>query len=1373
MKQKMNFQLASMLVVALAMIASACTKNKELKNGVDPNAYLAKSALVGKTFHFSSGVEDAASDNTVGATPGMSEDFGLVKARITEDELQFIQVYDPNGRPVVNSIIASYKITKQFDIQRDKNDYGDQTNKIIEDQTNPWDQRAYMRVDWAHPQNALSKFSHQLSGRALNKKDGDKKSGEDSNGADYSEENTTLLEDPKFEAGHISFLVETAVNDPANDGTYILPYGITTAKSYRVVYRTHLMEFKPTDFQPVSYTLKDFERFGYFFTQQDLQDPRGLLQKNQSLYANVHNVCEAGRAGSCSTNKIVWVLSKDFPEKYKATARKVVQEWNVTFKSALNRQDDVVVLDESKQATISDPSQNVLAYYPSRTKSGLLGVAQWVSNPITGELVGVRATVYGDGIDYVVANVDDKINLLVSNDPLKDIIGTSGFGEPLTYVSPFDDKGMMKMMAADKKTLGLNKKRVNTFNSTPMAQIRTARASLDTAAGKQVERLVNLVNKVPSVTMSKESALVEEDAKTRYFPATIGGFKIPTLAGMEQIVFAEAKIAADKRAVLMDSGSGGVHGTELVEDAAVRYLYKYLADGATKQDLDSNRQRIEDEIAQLTFYTTALHEMGHAFGLRHNFAGSADQEHFPQEYKDIAAKLAAGDKSVVKEDLDPYAASSIMDYTRDFFDQKNGLGTYDKAAIKYTYNRSINRESDPVTLAHYKFCTDHQVGENLLCQRFDKGHNVTEMVQGDVDLYDHNYALWHYRRGRLSENNPSGWGSPAALTNRLLTSVFLPIRQTMDEFIYSIISAQSAQGEGLCGYLFIKKSIDAGEMASICNATEMEATHVDQSDLSTLTNALYKYDEKGNPVGLLKAPSTYIPYGGADLLYANALAMNFFQRVIGAPEPGTYLATPMEDGTVSLKEIDAAGDLTAQATEIAQDLKMNPAMATPWIKAASNYTTEIKVGGYGRQLDSRTSSVAGYTTNESLGSWYDKVAAVKALAIPGGWFTRKYVTDSMNGNSYVWPQTKPWTSEIVKKLISGDKSVATVPVVLKGGMKIMATVPSATNLDLQGMTSMYAIALMSSSTDKSMSSKLQICDINEAQCAASTTGSKAVEFHAADGGNVYRAIQTTQNDSISFDIVASAKVIDDSRTAWVKIRDNIGKAQTENLLVLDSSDALLASIIEKIKADPTLSVEKPDNQNLWTDIIPAEWSTMRELTKQVLTLSPNQGYTAGLEVLNAFGILSQNTDKALAAMGDAGKCWVQAKHPEAVPKEDPSNSSLNSKLNATLSNAPAISLENKPIANNAPATNKKACGVSSTTDPVNNASGDQAEALAGQKRLNLLLLAADLKNVDENYMQKIVVIDIKSLFAPAQINGLTNQLRSKEALIDQIRELMK
>jgi hypothetical protein len=102
--QRLSGQVTSVMALAFAVFAFACTKSKELTNKVDTSIYLDRAEVVGSsptvsadkssvmgklTFHLSRGIEEANSENDVGATPGMSEDFGLVRARIFEKEIHF------------------------------------------------------------------------------------------------------------------------------------------------------------------------------------------------------------------------------------------------------------------------------------------------------------------------------------------------------------------------------------------------------------------------------------------------------------------------------------------------------------------------------------------------------------------------------------------------------------------------------------------------------------------------------------------------------------------------------------------------------------------------------------------------------------------------------------------------------------------------------------------------------------------------------------------------------------------------------------------------------------------------------------------------------------------------------------------------------------------------------------------------------------------------------------------------------------------------------------------------------------------------------------------------------------------------------------
>lgn len=96
-----------------------------------------------------------------------------------------------------------------------------------------------------------------------------------------------------------------------------------------------------------------------------------------------------------------------------------------------------------------------------------------------------------------------------------------------------------------------------------------------------------------------------------------------------------------------------------------------------------------------------VHEMGHAFSLRHNFRGSHDALNYPDEYwqlrketiKPAAELQTIGDMVEMSErtqlqlqgGMDAYAGSSAMEYTARFNQGPRGLGRFDRAAILYNY----------------------------------------------------------------------------------------------------------------------------------------------------------------------------------------------------------------------------------------------------------------------------------------------------------------------------------------------------------------------------------------------------------------------------------------------------------------------------------------------------------------------------------------------------------------------------------------------------------------------------------------------------------------------------------------------------------------
>ena len=1359
-------------------LAQGCTKNKELKDGVNPDSAentIAKSELEG-LLQMSRGVEEADSENTVGATPGMSEDFGLVKVRITSGTLQFLSAYDPMGRPATNNVVASYPILKQFDIKRERNDYGEETNKIIEDESEAWAKRAYIRVDWKNPKTSMTQFAKTLQ-RSIERANGRNNGAgddEESGGPSLGEENTVLLEAPKNEKGHISFVVETSVTNSGDSNKVIYPMAQTGQHAYRVTYRTHILKVQNSDFKPVPYTLKDFEKFGYFFTQQNVYGLGGSLKdENVVLKANVHNVCEPGRNESCSTNRIRWVLNKDFPDKYKDMADKVIAEWNETFKTALGRTDDVVYLDKSVQADISDSSQNVLALYPSRTRSGLLGVAQWISNPMTGELRGVRATTYGDGIDSVVQSVDDLIDILVSEDPLADMTTSKAFGTRSTPAAlKARQFAAIQKFAATRRELGFETNAVAANDVTTPKLAQNAVLSRISSPEKQSIKFAKLASQSQEFFAVKESSLLQNDASglRGSFPTKVAGIVIPDLNGMQRMIFAGEKASLDKRELMHDAETG-VHGVELVEDAAIRFISQMLKNGKTVEDLKNEREQIKEQIAQLTFYTTMLHEMGHAFGLRHNFEGSADRAHYAKQYFDIAKDMTDNKENskYVLEDLEPFASSSIMDYGRDFFSQQAGLGEYDKAAIKYLYNRSLDRESDPIVLAKFKFCTDHMVDEDILCRRFDKGSTVSESTQGNIDLYNARYVQMHNRRGRLQIGNSNAWGSPGALVNSLLSRMMFPIRQVMDEFTYRMYNSGYTNMGGYCVYKFVGDAVANKEIADICDPVKAEAAGVDYNDVSTFVNALLKRDPAtGQVVGFYKAPALYQPNGFADLAFANSLAQDFFASVIGSPSAGSYLkAENSQTGETRLISIPDGPTVEAQLTAFAQQNGYDVASI---LKGYSDKVVVLREGLEGKELNSQQVTEGGWSRVQSLGSIWDKYAALITLrteSLP----VQKYHDASMSSNPYFLPQTRPFMKKLMGSIITGSPYIGTIQLREADGSTLIAGVPAELNSDLADLATISAIGAMVSETDRSMLGLLQICDINQRECSkvvdtkkGADAAPKTVSFRSSQGGNIYRATQTTTNDSIAFALVSQAAVLDKQRTEVIAARDDKGLIQAKNLEAIATSGELQARVLAEIAADEILSLPYQATKDLLIDstaIMTGVFGNLKQATQIITKAAQPQRVVA---ILNQM-IQDANNVKILVTMrknslGDAGKCWLDAQPKAVVPAAKPADV-------APLKDFDLGSLlAFQATTNNSPAVAPQAAAKPAPPGPFCN---DEA---SGHVLMNLTALEVDIAAAVK-LATDVLKADTAAISAPFTLARINQQLAQKEAQIERIRTLSK
>jgi hypothetical protein len=1162
---KMVGSFKQIVVVATAVLAlglSACTKSKETKSMVSPNAYVPKADFEGKTFSLVRGIEEADSNNVVGAIPGFSQDYGFVTVRITETELQLIEVFNPQNKLATQSIVASYAIKDHFDIQREENDFKETTHRIVENRERPWNLRQFMRVDFSRPTNEKSKLSSSTDDTSA------------------PTENVVQLSDLKKEAdGHLSWLTEFS----AAGGSFW--WGVES--NSRVVARTHLMPVKQSDFQRINYREKDFQKFGYFYTRQSFENPeKGFLDSEleDNTFAIVHNVCEPGRtdnAGkplSCSTNKIVWHLSKGFAEKYKDVTRRAVREWNDAFKKSLGRSDDVVVLDESKEVDMVDPRYNTLAYYGAKSPGGLLGVAQWASNPVTGQILAARATVYEDGIRGTLGWVDDIITLILNDEEVRKLFLATDEETQERLAKLFSSTGGFKVQEDVQKlrmSMGLpaqpaEKKSASSglASSVKRSPFQSPRyrkemaQKLSEPVGRSLAKKEALMKKAPELFATAELDRIGgsigsfDDAFGLLGAKRASKSRLPPMNGLENLHDIGNSLR-EERARMINQAHSGVHGAELVEEAALRYIRKILAKYPNVNDFKAQVSAIKSEVDVMTFYTTMLHEMGHTFGLRHNFHGSADAPHYHPEYQRLTkqmeqeASLPPDQKTVSPYDLHPYMFSSIMDYGGDFYSQVGGLGPYDIAAIKYGYNRSIDKEQDPVVKAGYKFCTDHQVNDSILCRRFDKGRNVSEITFNLIEDYHQNWILSHFRRDRATFERRARSYPMAALTR-----YFVPVRQVMDEFLYSLIDAKDvAAGENECGMEHWRKSVDAGEIVNVCDPLKAERVGVDATNLATFEAGLF------GEQGLLKNPMEYTPYGLADLVFANSIAKQFFTEVLGSTEPGTYLAEPVGPGKFALQALPEGGNLDEHLAEFASERGLP---TTPeFVGQLKNFVGRIEVGRYGKPFVSESDESGPFVRQKNIGAFWDKYVAMIALGIKDIG-VEKYYRRSMTGNAYAYPQTTDFARSAIKAMITQKDRILTIPFKTPRGI-VPATVEPSLNLDVKAIGTVTALVDFVSDSDESIADSLRVCSLNEQGCRAGF-GQKTVEFTTASGQDVFRSVQTLKDDSIAFDLLTEAAALDKERKNWVQKQLKASDTIAGNIMKITELKQTRASLQKSLEA---------------------------------------------------------------------------------------------------------------------------------------------------------------------------------------------------------------
>ena len=177
-----------------------------------------------------------------------------------------------------------------------------------------------------------------------------------------------------------------------------------------------------------------------------------------------------------------------------------------------------------------------------------------------------------------------------------------------------------------------------------------------------------------------------------------------------------------------------------------------------------------EKISREEILHTILHEMGHSFGLAHNFEASTDKDYYyksPEEMKEYfpLAKMSLIDSQELPE------SSSVMDYVPLHFSSLPVLGKYDMAALRFLYMDQVEKkkpnqkepflsleipnepsQQKPLSEAiisqkkNYLHCSYSEIGNpRSLCRMFDYGSTPEAITKFKILEIERNFNRLRYR----------------------------------------------------------------------------------------------------------------------------------------------------------------------------------------------------------------------------------------------------------------------------------------------------------------------------------------------------------------------------------------------------------------------------------------------------------------------------------------------------------------------------------------------------------------------------------------------------------------------------------------------------
>ncbi len=751
MQRRVQWLLLAGATLSIVFGAAGCAKPRDPINRVQPN-YVDKTKLADQWYYQRTVVDMPAANGFtfIGATDqkGVSritwdiqQDFlyarrhtELIKNADGESGLE-----KNNGR-YQGEVVAAFRIQKHFDIARPYNDTtGEEINVLVEnDIDRPWYERRYMRVDWSR--NLVLNYSLDFEKSSVESVPYYVQEFDPVTGARNPDAPAFDWENGYFDITSKLFAQGGAIDYPGR-GKIPLCWLDELLECGPAEY-TIRHSFKKIDpknnYVAVPYKGALTDMFGFFWTDRLVYDSRtGLLEQSRERFLNRYNLWKTV-SGVKVPKPIVYHVNRDWPKEDKVlieSARAVVDQWNQVLVETVNAAgnlvagDRMLILCENNPVQAGDPEEcgaegtsprlgdlrySFLAFVPKYMTYGLLGFGPSNVDPETGEILGGMVYLYHHN-NVAAFRVQEMVELLngtmsssnfITGVDLTSWRNTMGGGGDANRTYGLESAGELIKNLADGPTaryweamrqppteqdVALQRQRgLRDFTAPYLADMferqTHLRGDTDTSNGslsrlKDTEVEDMLLNDEIYAGLGIDPRLtLTADAKGQASIARQGF----------------AQYARDRERVRQQfAESRNMFLPEMADDAMLG-----LARELGERKLPS--AQVYDIIRGTILRNVLAHEMGHTFGLMHNFGGSDDAINYFDQYWE----LRAADGTVKPRVVDPVtpqevqkkiysnAYSSVMDYAGRYTLDDRGPGKYDRAALLFGYAGKVEVFAD-------------------------------------------------------------------------------------------------------------------------------------------------------------------------------------------------------------------------------------------------------------------------------------------------------------------------------------------------------------------------------------------------------------------------------------------------------------------------------------------------------------------------------------------------------------------------------------------------------------------------------------------------------------------------------------------------------